>query len=148
MTAWAIQYRRSLANILTRLARLSNEVTDTLTRNTEPDRETFRELGLRLVGNRDLTVQWDGLLSAVANFDLFQFDPAACETWTDEMVRDDVAMAVWDLLFPGLPVCWLCRAQIGDGMGDTPAAVWWSPAGECGTHRPQEIVPDPWAVAS
>jgi hypothetical protein len=144
-TTWAVKNPRCLSQLLVKIARLSNEACDTLTRDTEPDKATFRDLGLRLVGRQDLTVQWDGLLSAVANFDEYQRDPIACETWTEDMIRDDVALAVWDLLHPGEFACLLCRALIGDGADDTPAAVFWAVEGHCEPHsNRQPVVPDPW----
>lgn len=144
-TSWALGNARCLSLMLTRVARLSNRATDRTDRDTSADKATFCDLGLALVGRPDLTVEWDGLLSAVENLDAYRYDPAACETWSEESVEDDLALAVWDLLHPGVASCWLCRALIG-GRDDIPASVWWSPAGECPQHTPAAVVADPWGL--
>lgn len=145
-TSWAIQNPRCLSAMLVRVARLSNHATDRLDRDTSADKATFQELGLALVGRPDLSAEWDGLLSAVENLDAYRYDPAACESWTEEMVEDDLALAVWDLLHPGVMPCWRCRASQG-GRDEVPASVWWNPAGECPQHLPIAVVPDPWQTS-
>jgi hypothetical protein len=145
-TAWALANSRCLSVMLIRVARLSNRATDRTDRDTTADMETFRDLGLALVGRPDLTVEWDGLLSAVENLDMYRADPAACETWTEESIEDDLALAVFGLLYPGQAPCWLCRALVG-GRDEVPASVWWNAEGSCPRHTPTAVVADPWQQA-
>jgi hypothetical protein len=140
---------RELSQALLSLARaayLTDDGNDAL-------RETFRDVACTITGRHDdhTWKWWQFFVQDVEALDEYRADPTVRDDNASEsFLEKEVDISLWGLLRPGQSVCRDCVRLQGwrDGVLDLPASVFWRPLGECETHTPQQVVADPWRVAS
>jgi hypothetical protein len=140
---------RELSQALLSLARaayLTDDGNDAL-------RETFRDVACTIIGRHDdHSFRWYAfLVQDVAALDEYRADPSVRDDdATEESLQREVDLSLWELCNPQRLPCADCVRLQGwrDGVLDLPASVFWSALGECETHTPQQVVADPWRVAS